>query len=120
MGFGTFENCTYETMTPKALANYCNLCHSYYDTPYCDCYTKSNNQKLNLYMVTVKVISEKLTMPFPTKGYRTYILDSNKVDAEARVIQLIGPEKISPNHMPTVEEVKGPFSKGQVLFWDEF
>ena len=107
-------------MTPKALANYCNLCHSYYDTPYCDCYTKSNNQKLNLYMVTVKVISEKLTMPFPTKRYRTYILDSNKVDAEARVIELVGADKISSNHIPTVEELKGPFSKGQILFWDEF
>ena len=71
-------------------------------------------------MVTVNVKSKKIDSFPPIKGYRTYILDINAVDAESRVVQLIGMDRVNDMIPPTVEEVKGPFSKGQVLFWDEF
>ena len=109
-------------MTSQDLPNFCNRCQSYYDTPHCDCYTKTNpnKQKLKLYKVTIHIVGKKGGTHGVPFGYRTYILDSNEVDAEARVIELVGADKISSNHIPTVEELKGPFSKGQILFWDEF
>lgn len=81
----------------------------------------STKSKLKLYMVTVNVLSKNKHATAPAlKGYRTYILDSNAVDAESRVVQLIGADRIDVMIPPRVEEVPGPFGKGQVLFWDEF
>lgn len=109
-------------MTTKSLPKFCNRCQEYFDVgQQCACYgDEISPQELKLYKVTVHVVGKGGSVTGVPFGYRCYILDINSVQAQERVVAYLGTDRISPDHMPETEEVKGPFSKGQVLFWDEF
>lgn len=72
---------------------------------------------LKLFKVTVHVTSEHSAGP---NGYRVYILHTDGPSAENKVLGALGRARVHPDKMVYTNEVKGPFTAGDVLVWDEF
>lgn len=76
---------------------------------------------LKLFKVTVHVRSGPTAANLAgLNGYYVYILHTDGPSAENKVLDALGRERVHPDKMVYTDEVKGPFTAGDILVWDEF
>lgn len=107
--------------------NICSSCGGQYDSTCFSVQCKAERRvkemlrmesdQLKLFKVTVHVTSEHSAGP---NGYRVYILHTDGPSAENKVLGALGRARVHPDKMIYTNEVKGPFTAGDVLVWDEF